>query len=142
LQRWGTTLETLKRTSIAKTDSGLVVFCKPNPNDPKYADWNPGFWGFQAVHPPGVWVQAMNYMYRGQRRFGLDLARRPIEQIMKRGWLWDQPNIINSARGPRMGCDYRQNMMIWALPAAIEGQDLAGPCQSGGLVDRILKAAK
>jgi hypothetical protein len=32
-------------------------------------------------------------------------------------------------------------MMLWSVPAAMAGQDLAGPCKPGGLVARILKAA-
>lgn len=38
------------------------------------------------------------------------------------------------------GTDYSQDMMLWALPAAIAGTDLAGPCRPGGLVDRIIGA--
>ena len=35
---------------------------------------------------------------------------------------------------------YYQNMMLWALPAAIENADLHGPCAPGGRVDRIIQA--
>jgi hypothetical protein len=40
------------------------------------------------------------------------------------------------------GTDYYQNMMLWALPAAIAGQDLSASCASGGLIDRVLEAGK
>jgi hypothetical protein len=33
-------------------------------------------------------------------------------------------------------------MMLWSLPAAIEGKDLAAPTKPGGLVDRVVKAAQ
>ena len=34
------------------------------------------------------------------------------------------------------------NMMLWSLPAAIEGRSLEHPCRPGGLVDRVIRAAK
>jgi hypothetical protein len=40
------------------------------------------------------------------------------------------------------GADYYQNMMLWAVPAALAGQDLTGPLQAGGLVERILQAGE
>ena len=52
------------------------------------------------------------------------------------------PNLIRCDNGKRTyGADYYQNMVLWGLPAALDYQDLAGPCQSGGLVDRVLKGA-
>jgi hypothetical protein len=33
-------------------------------------------------------------------------------------------------------------MMLWAVPAALEGKDIAAFCASGGLVDRVMRAAK
>jgi hypothetical protein len=33
-------------------------------------------------------------------------------------------------------------MMLWALPAALEGKSIAEACQPGGLVRRVLDAAK
>jgi len=43
---------------------------------------------------------------------------------------------------PLWGADYYQNMMLWALPAAIAGTDPAGPRQPSGLVARMIEAAK
>ena len=40
------------------------------------------------------------------------------------------------------GHDYYQDMMLWSLPAALDGKDLAAPAQPGGLVDRVVKAAR
>lgn len=53
------------------------------------------------------------------------------------------PNIMRGDQdtGERTyGWDYYQDMMLWALPAAIEGKDLSAPVKRGGLVNRILKA--
>jgi hypothetical protein len=33
-------------------------------------------------------------------------------------------------------------MMLWSLPAALAGQAVDGPCEPGGLVDRVIKAAR
>ena len=38
------------------------------------------------------------------------------------------------------GSDYYQDLMIWSLPAAINGTDLGAPCRPGGLVDRVTRA--
>ena len=40
------------------------------------------------------------------------------------------------------GNDYYQDMMLWAMPSAVAGQDLHGPCAPGGVVDRVLQAAR
>jgi hypothetical protein len=51
--------------------------------------------------------------------------------------------MVNGATGERIyGSDYYQNLMLWALPAAIEGRDLARACCQEGLVERVLKAGK
>lgn len=39
------------------------------------------------------------------------------------------------------GSQQDQNMMLWAIPAAMEGKDIAAMCAPGGLVDRIIRAA-
>jgi hypothetical protein len=40
------------------------------------------------------------------------------------------------------GTHYVQNMMLWALPCALEGKNIATFCAPDGLVDRIIQAAK
>jgi len=40
------------------------------------------------------------------------------------------------------GSHYDQNLMLWAVPAAAEGKDLTAFCAPGGLVDRMIAAAK
>lgn len=83
---------------------------------------------------------AMTYMYKGQREIGLDLAYRNVRETMRRGWYWDWSVILDSAAAERAGRDYYQKMMLWSLPAALQNQDLMGPCQPGGLVERVLRA--
>jgi hypothetical protein len=61
--------------------------------------------------------------------------------VRRQGHGWDLPNMVRCDTGARhFGTDYFQNMMLWAVPAAIAGQDLTGPCQPGGLVDRVIRA--
>jgi len=51
--------------------------------------------------------------------------------------------MLNGMTGQRyFGTDYTQMMVAWDLPAALENKDLSALCQPGGLVDRMLKAAK
>ena len=101
-------------------------------------------YGVYAMFAPEVLILAMNYMYEGDREFGIELARRSLENIVcKQRHPWDQPNNIRGDTGERIfGTDYYQNMMLWALPAALEGKDLRALCAPGGLVDRVLRAGQ
>ena len=88
---------------------------------------------------------AMNYMYEGEVKFGLELARKVWHNIVcLQGYPWDMPNIMRGDKdtGERSyGNDYYQDMMLWSLPAALEQKDFSAPIQTGGLVDRVLRAA-
>ncbi|NLG27182.1 MAG: hypothetical protein GX557_04690 [Chloroflexi bacterium] len=136
------TLSTLNETAVKATRYGAVVFCKPGGNKLQKGEWDPGYWGNEGVHPPSLFMLAMLYMYEGQREWGLELARRAVAEIVRRGWYWDWPVSFDTGWGPRVGFDYYQNLMLWALPAAVGGADLTGPCQPGGLVERVLVAAR
>jgi len=135
------TLATIKRTNIALSKSGAVNYAHANGSPAKV-----GGYGTYSYFPPEVLMLAMNYMYEGQRAFGIDLARRCWENITcKWRYTWDMPNIMRGDKdtGERTyGHDYYQDMMLWALPAAMAGQPMNGPLASGGLVDRVLRAAR
>jgi uncharacterized protein (DUF608 family) len=139
--RVSTTLDTIARTSVARSPFGALVFCKPTAEELGAGDWDPGYWGAQGVAPVGTIMLAMTYIYHGRRDFGMDLAHRLVREILRRGWYWDWPTVIGGTEGPRGGFDYYQNMMLWILPSALAGTDVAGPCRPGGLVDRVLAAA-
>jgi hypothetical protein len=63
--------------------------------------------------------------------------------ICEQGATWDQPNLIRGNTGKRFfGADYYMNMMLWSLPAAMENKSLEAPCRPGGLVDRVIDAAR
>jgi hypothetical protein len=82
-------------------------------------------------------------MYQGEREVGLELARKSLHGIMSFGHMWTQPNLVDGKTGERIyGSDYYQNLILWALPAAIDGKDLAESCAPGGLVDRVIKVGR
>ena len=142
--RVDTMLETIKSTNVAQTEYGSVVYSKPETSIPGVDEFNAGYWEPSGVHPPGTFMQAMLYMYRGQRDFGLELARRPVEEMVRRGFAYDWSVLFGAAIdgeiAPRIGFDYYQNLILWSLPAALAGEDLNEPCKPGGLVDRVIKA--
>ena len=138
-------LDTVKRYNVAATQYGAINFVRADgtvlesgefPMRGPYAPYD--------FFSPELFMLAMNYMYEGQVDFGLELARRCMHDMTcEQGLTWDQPNIIRGDTGERMyGNDYPQNLIIWSIPAAMQGKDLTSLLDSGGLVYRVLKAAK
>jgi uncharacterized protein (DUF608 family) len=125
-------LRTIEQTCMV--DMGVAGFAQPGkgPDLSRY-----------GTFPPEVLIVAMTYMYQAQPELGLEIARRSVDNIIRvQGLGWDMPNLIRCDTGARTyGADYYQNMVLWGLPAAMADNDLADPCKSGGLVDRVLKAA-
>jgi len=140
VERVHTVLDTIKNTNIALTKYGAVNYANP---DGTVA--NPGGYGSYSYFPPEALMLSMNYMYEGQVEFGTELARKVWHNIFcLQGYSWDVPNIMRGDvdTGERtFGNDYYQDMMLWSLPAAIQGKDVSAPCKPGGLVDRMIKAA-
>lgn len=125
-------LRTIEQTCVV--DMGVAGFAEPGkgPDLSRY-----------GTFPPEVLIVAMTYMYQGQRELGLEIARRNMDNIIRvQGLGWDLPNLIRCDTGARTyGADYYQNMVLWGLPAALANQNLSGPCESGGLVERVVRAA-
>ena len=140
-ERVAQTLATLRRVNCALSQSGAVNYANPDGTPAKV-----GGYGTYSYFPPELFMLAMNFMYGGQRDFGLDLLHRCLENIVCRwGYTWDMPNTVRGEAdtGQRaFGADYYQNMMLWAVPAALLAHDLAGPTQSGGLIATILEAGR
>lgn len=139
-QRVDTILDTIMRTNIALTKYGAVNYANP---DATKAD--PGGYGTFSYFPPEALMLSMNFMYEGQKTYGVELARKVWHNVIRQGYTWDVPNIMrgDADTGERaFGTDYYQDMMLWSLPAAINGQDFSGPMQPGGFIDRLLKAAE
>lgn len=140
--RVATTLKTLKRINANPELSprGALVFAHADGGLVK--DYNTGYWTPTGMHVPSVFMLGMTYMYEGQYDFGLDLCRRPLENMVcdqRAGWDWTILYDVQS--GIRIyGSDYYQDMMLWSLPAVMKGGNLAGVCANGEFVSRILDA--
>ena len=134
-------LDTIKRCNVAVTKYGAVNYANA---DGTVA--NPGGYGAYSYFPPELLMLAMTFMYQGEREFGLELAHRAWHNLVcQQGYTWDMPNIMRGDvdTGERTyGNDYYQDLMLWSLPAAIAGKDFGAPLRPGGLVDRMLRAAR
>ncbi len=142
VERVGLTLDTIRRCNVALTpEVGAANFCRPD-GSPLPQDAQVAYYGTYAMFPAELVVLAMTYIQAGQAEFGLDLARRHWEALcLKHGHAWDLPNIVSGDDGRRLfGTDYYQLMMLWGLPAALLGEDLAGFSAPGGLVQKMLSA--
>lgn len=135
------TLGTINRCNVALSKTGATNYAMRDGSPAAVKGYGP-----YAYFPPELLMLAMTYIYAGERDFGLDLARRCWENIIcAQGYGWDMPNIISGQTDDsvrQFGADYYQDMMLWSLPAAIAGADLSGPCKPGGLVARMIEAAK
>jgi uncharacterized protein (DUF608 family) len=140
-ERVQTVLGTIQRCNIAVTKFGAVNYTN--------ADGTPAQvkgYGTYSYFPPEALMLAMTYMYNGQPSFGLELARKVWHNLIcSYGYTWDMPNIMRGDEdsGERTyGSDYYQDMMLWSLPAAIDNAPVNGPTKPGGLVDRVIRAAR
>ena len=135
------TLETIRRCNVAVTKYGAVNYANPDGTPASVKGY-----GTYSYFPPEALMLAMTYLYAGQKEFGLELARKVWHNLVcLQGYTWDMPNIMRGDvdTGERTyGNDYYQDLMLWSLPAAIAGKDFGAPLRPGGLVDRMLRAAR
>jgi uncharacterized protein (DUF608 family) len=89
---------------------------------------------------------AMTFIYEGQREFGLELMRKNLEtSYLTWGYTWDGTNCCSAGGdtgGVNYGWDYWFNWSIWNAPAALLNKDITALSKPGGLVHRLLDAAK
>ncbi|MBI3922893.1 MAG: hypothetical protein HY318_15840 [Armatimonadetes bacterium] len=111
---------------------------------PLGGDLLPGYWGEAGVHFPSSIMLAATCLYHGDRIVGLELAERTVRAlVIENRASWDSILLFRGDNAEFLwGADYYQNTMLWSLPAAIAGTDLAGTCESDGLVSRITAAAR
>jgi uncharacterized protein (DUF608 family) len=135
------TLATIKRCNIAVTKYGAVNYANKDGTPASI-----GGYGTYSYFPPEALMLAMTFMCEGQKEFGIELARKVWHNLFcRQGYTWDMPNIMRGDldTGERtFGNDYYQDMMLWSLPAAIEGTDFGAPAKPGGLVYRVLQASR
>jgi len=140
-----TTLSTIKQANVKLAKHGATLYANPDGTLPFIPLYPRGYgpYGQSGLTLPMV---SMTYMYEGERDFGLELLRPLFDNLVcKQRYTWDFPGILRGDKdtGESLyGHDYYITMLIWMLPAAMEGKDISGPTKPGGLVDRIIQAAR
>lgn len=142
------TLKKIKDTCIAINRYGAANFARPTASaaDPKEfaaSAWGMGY-GAHGYFPPEVYMLGATYIYAGDAETGKEIVRTCLEGIsIKEGYTWTQPNVVSGDTGKVIyGSDYYQNMMLWAVPAALDGHDIRKAAADGTLIDRVLRAGK
>ena len=136
-------LSAVSRLNMAATAYGLA-----NGVTPDGARFDAG-WPQEGDHARHTFVgenlcAAETFIYHGHQEIGLQIARRIYEAIaLKTCSPWNQRCLISSETGlPVWGDDYYSNLVIWSLPMALAGEDIAQFVQPGTLVDRMIQAGK
>jgi len=137
-------LDTIRRCNVALTpDIGAANFARPDATV-----LEPGsrvaFYGQYTMFTPELLLLAYTYVQAGMRDFGVELARKYwANLVLAQRHAWDLPNMVEGRTGRRhFGTDYAQNMMLWAFPAVLAAEDLAGCGAAGSLVRRVITAGQ
>ena len=92
-----------------------------------------------------IW-NALTFIYEGHKDFGLDLLHKNLEtSYLTWGYTWDGTNCCSAGGDTgevNYGWDYWFNWSIWNAPAALLNKDITALSQPGGLVHKLLEAAK
>lgn len=146
--RADTTLKKIKQTCIAINRYGAANFARPTASiaDPKEfaaTNWDMGY-GVHGYFPPEVYMLGATYIYAGDKDTGQEIVRTCLEGIsVTEGYTWTQPNVVSGDTGRVIyGSDYYQNMMLWAVPAALDGHSIREATAKDTLIDRVLRAGK
>ena len=127
-------LAAVERLNMASTRQGLVNGVNPDgtryvskPDPDRFADILPNNDHSTQVFVGENLCAAMNFIYHGRRETGLEIARRIYEAVaLTSRSPWKQRCLIDADSGlPVWGEDYYSNMVIWALPMAVWGMDIA-----------------
>lgn len=128
-----TVLDTVKKFCIV--DSGAVSFSSGK-GEPELTTY--------GIFIPEIIILGMTYIYNGDKETGVEVVRRMMDSSVRKNLMgWDMTNQIRADTGARtFGTDYYQDMMLWALPTAIEGKTLKDACGSGTLASKVLEAGR
>jgi uncharacterized protein (DUF608 family) len=134
-----TVLDTIRRVNAAITPYGAADLAALDGRQSEGVGY-----GAVTFFVSEMSILVSTYLYDGQREFGLELAHRMQVALNQRwGYTWDQPNVLRGDTGEKtLGSQLLQSMVLWCVPAAAMGMTLAGFCAPGGLVDRMMKAAR
>lgn len=140
-----TALSSIEQLNMAATSYGLV-----NGVTPEGKRISAGFGGTDDNdHSKHTFVgedlcAAMTFMYHGRAEVGAEIAKRIYQAVaLKSRSPWNQRCLISSETGlPVWGHDYYSDLVIWTVPMALTNQSIAEFVAEGGLVDRMIKAAR
>ena len=92
-----------------------------------------------------IW-NALTFIYEGHKDFGLELLRKNLStSYLDWGYTWDGTNCCSAGGDTgevNYGWDYWFNWSIWNAPAALLNKDITALSKPGGLVHKMLQAAK
>jgi len=133
-------ISTIRRLNYAATRWGVKNSIRPDgSDDPEGASSSVG---------TGIWpclniLLAVNTVYVGEREFGLEISRRVYDNMVTRQKSpWSLWNLVDPDDGVMLSLpNYYHNMILWALPMALRGQDIAAFCAQGGFIDNIIEAS-
>lgn len=138
-------LDSISRLNIPASPFGMV--------DAVFPDGKPcveGGPGGDRIWSRDIFIQcnataAMVFLYHGRHEEGLHAARTMLDTIFRgpHAMPWSQPCAVSSVHGGTAhGHDYYDHVVVWSYPLAIAGQDIRAACAKGGLLARILEAAR
>ena len=133
-------LSWIEKLNFAATQHGLVNGVNPDGTLEGYGLERENNHGRQIFFGENM-CAAMTFLYNGRKQTGLEIAQRLYEAVaILHATPWNQHCLINTQTGaPVWGDDYYSNLVVWALPMALAGQNISEFTRDGGLVDRILK---
>jgi uncharacterized protein (DUF608 family) len=143
-ERFRSVLRSVKELCLDDV-TGLMPFVEPDGTPSFYiANWYYRLAMPWAIIPEENLMAGMAFIYGGDRKTGLKIIHDTwYDQACRYGYPWDLCNLLMPYSGKRAcGTEYNHNMVIWTVPAALKGQDLKTLCAPGGLVDKVLKAAR
>jgi uncharacterized protein (DUF608 family) len=131
------TLATIKRLCMPLTSAGALNAARPDGTmDQSASPQSDGIFTGEAT------CLAATMAYASDLEAALEIVGRLFATIVLQDRLeWDMPNILDAAGKAIHGTDFYQNMILWALPLAMQNLSIRDSCSQGQLVDRVVKAA-
>ena len=145
-------LATIKQSCLCSY--GSVAFAR--------ADKTPLVTAYIMIAP--MMMVGYTYMYEQDYQTGMQILHNCMHNlVIKHRVPWDLPCMVSmpastskktktedgvaaysegTGTGHPCRADYNFGLMLWSTPAVLAGTDLAGPCKPGGLVYRIIDAAR
>jgi uncharacterized protein (DUF608 family) len=137
----GKALDAIEKLNMAATSYGLM--------DGVTSDGKPYDTGFRPTLDFGINIfvcenlcAAMTFMYHKRNDVGLEIARRLYQTAaIKTRCPWKQSHILHGDSGmPIWGEDFYSNLIVWALPMALQQMSVEEFTNSG-LVKNMISAA-